>query len=109
MVDICTICLESINETDKIIRLPNCQHIFHSQCFCNFASSNLDNEHTRLLCPICREICISIREENSNLQQQQQQPLVLVQETHRHGFYNILLCMFLFNMFLFFCSMFLNQ
>jgi hypothetical protein len=30
--NLCGICLENINDTDKLANLPGCEHVFHVEC-----------------------------------------------------------------------------
>lgn len=53
---LCSICLE-LNEKANTITLPNCNHVLHSSCFCQYVESN---EGYNITCPLCREEIISI-------------------------------------------------
>ena len=54
---LCSICLE-LNENANTITLPNCNHVLHSSCFCQYIKVN---DGYRITCPLCREDIISIR------------------------------------------------
>tara|TARA_B100000123_G_C25716448_1_gene422381 strand:- start:92 stop:907 length:816 start_codon:yes stop_codon:yes gene_type:complete len=55
--DKCCICRETLNDTDIIRKINNCDHVFHLNCIDTWLSSNT-------MCPICR--CDLRDQSNSN-------------------------------------------
>jgi hypothetical protein len=51
--DVCVICLEPVGESahsgDKILRLPQCTHLFHMGCIADWFTANNN-------CPTCRQV-----------------------------------------------------
>ena len=68
--DCCAICLEPLDNADKLCTLP-CEHMFHTHCI--FKSNRNDSR-----CPVCRE---HILEEEPPPNAEQQSPIVEIRFT----------------------------
>lgn len=47
--DSCSICLDAYQEDDKVHRIDECNHLFHSQCLFTWLK-------THKTCPLCRQL-----------------------------------------------------
>lgn len=55
-IDICSICHENLNNNEQIYTLPECSHIFHSNCIMHWFRTY----HSR--CPLCNNEGINFNE-----------------------------------------------
>ena len=56
---LCSICLDDLNNISNVIQMPNCDHKFHSKCFCSYMEIQLPKE---IVCPLCRKEVVKMKE-----------------------------------------------
>lgn len=50
----CSICYELFMKSIKVIKLKNCNHIYHRKCFDNYLAHKL--VRTTADCPLCKSL-----------------------------------------------------
>jgi hypothetical protein len=53
--DICTICLEQLNNDTPVSKIRSCGHMFHKDCLEMNMKSEGSDEETQHRCPLCRK------------------------------------------------------
>jgi hypothetical protein len=53
--DVCLLCLDNFEIKTEIIKIKNCNHIYHISCYNKLIKYNYDK------CPACRQLIIDIK------------------------------------------------
>ena len=80
--EICTICLENLNDNHTKI-LP-CKHILHHDCYVNLILHSFTN-NTNVTCPICRHVIINNYLHNNINNRLNIRNIQNIQNTSRHN------------------------